>query len=141
MKYKDILEQELKKMGFAKIYYDVISYNKVADALSLIGSDFYSQKEIDAMLVELDKGRFCLVQNIILDKKVISANVSFMCTEDNGEEIMNNLYESQLNTQITPINEKFDSVMVSFVYGRELKDDKEDIAMVNFVESEKKNDK
>ena len=121
MKYKNILEQELKKLGFTKIYYDTVGYNKVADALSLVGSDFYSQEEIDLLLAELDKGEFCLVQNIILDKKVISANISFVCTQENGEDIINNLYESQLNTCVTPLNEKFDSVMVNFAT-REQKD-------------------
>lgn len=122
MKYKDIIEQELKKLGFTKIYYDAISYNKVADALSLIGNDYYSKEEVDLLLAELEKGGFCLVQNIILDKKVISANISFVCTQDNGEDIVNNLYESQLSTHVTSINDKFDIIMVNFVTS-EQKDD------------------
>ena len=119
MKYKNILEQELQKIGFTKIYYDATSYNKIADALSLIGNDYYSQEEVELLLAELNKGKFCLVQNIILDNKVISANISFLCTQENGEDIMDNLYESQLNTNVTPLNEKFDSVSVNFIYGEQ----------------------
>lgn len=119
MKYKNILEQELQKIGFTKIYYDAIGYGKIADALSLVGNDYYSQEEVELLLAELNKGKFCLVQNIMLDKKVISANISFMCTRENGEDIMNNLYGSELNTQITPVNEDFDRVMVNFVYSEQ----------------------
>jgi len=115
MKYKNTIEQELKILGFDKIFYSQEEFDKIANAYSNIGSENYSKEEIDGLIEILENEKFCLVQNIILDKKVISANVFFMSVKDVSSNILDNLLLTDMKVSISPLKEDLSNVSVDFV--------------------------
>ena len=116
MKYKKIIEQELKKIGFEKILYSQNEFDKITNAYSNIGSDNYSEAEIYDLIKILENEKFCLVQNIILNNQVISANVFFMSVKDVAIYILDNLLSTDMKVCISPLKEDLSNVSIDFVY-------------------------
>jgi phenylalanyl-tRNA synthetase alpha subunit len=115
MKYKDKIEQELKNIGFDKIFYSQEEFDKIANAYSNIGSENYSKEEIDDLIEILENEKFCLVQNVILDKKVINADVFFMSVKDVSSDILDNLLLTDMKVSISPLKEDLSNVSIDFV--------------------------
>jgi hypothetical protein len=115
MKYKNTIEQELKRLGFDKIFYSQEEFDKIANAYSNIGSENYSKEEIDDLIEILENEKFCLVQNVILDKKVINADVFFMSVKDVSSDILDNLLLTDMKVSISPLKEDLSNVSIDFV--------------------------
>jgi hypothetical protein len=114
MRYKDILEQELKKLGFEKIFYSQEEFDKIASAYSNKGSDNYSEEEIADLIEKLENEKFCLVQNIVLDLRVIKADVFFMSVKDISSDILDKLLLTNMKVNISPLKEDFSNVSIEF---------------------------
>jgi hypothetical protein len=115
MKYKDIIEQNLKRLGFETVLYSQEEFDKIANAYDNIGSENYSEEQIFEFIKRLENEKICLVQNIILNKKVISADVFFMSVKDNCSDILDNLLLSEMKTDISAVNKDFSHVSIEFV--------------------------
>jgi predicted metal-binding transcription factor (methanogenesis marker protein 9) len=114
MKYKDIIEQELKRIGFETTSYSQEEFDKIANAYNSIGSENYTEEQIYESIRRLENEKICLVQNIILNKKVISADVFFMSVKDISKEILDNLLLSDMKVNISPINQDLSNVSIEF---------------------------
>jgi hypothetical protein len=119
MKYKDIIEKDLKEIGFETIYYSQDEFDKVANAYSNIGSENYSEKEIENLIKILENERFCLVQNITFNKKVINANVFFMSVKDVSKDVLDKLLLTDMKVNISPLKEDLSNVSVDFITNAE----------------------
>lgn len=115
MKYKDTIEQELTKLGFETIFYSQEEFDKIANAYSNIGSENYTEEEIQDLIRILESEKFCLVQNIILDNKVITANVFFMSVKDVSTVILDSLLLTNMKVNISPLKEDLSNVYIDFV--------------------------
>ena len=115
MKYKDTIEQELIKLGFEKIFYSQEEFDKIDNAYSNIGSENYTEEEIQDLIKILESERFCLVQNIILNNKVINANVFFMSVKEVSTIILDNLLLTNMKVNISPLKEDLSNVSIDFV--------------------------
>lgn len=115
MKYKETIEQRLMELGFETIFYSQKEFDEIANAYSNIGSENYTEEEIQELIRILESEKFCLVQNIILNNKLITANVFFMSVKEVSTVILDNLLLTNMKVNISPLKQDLSNVYIDFV--------------------------